>query len=262
MNVADIVRQTLRPLSERGSGEIRGPSGVNVHEAERAVSMLLGGLLVANGIKRRSVGGTVAALAGGELLRRGVTGHSNLYQKLKLHTAGGRNLPRAKPKTDELLITRAITIGKPADELYQLWRDPQTMRRIMEEFADITIKDEKHSHWSVRGPMDRRIEWDSEITEEHPGERIRWQTMPGAEVPNDGVVEFRPAPSNRGTEVLLRMRFHPPTPVPSEGVMKLLGFVPKQIAYKVLWRLKALAETGDIPSIKNQPAGRNDGRDR
>ena len=72
MNVADIVKQTLRPLSERGSGEIRGPSGVNVHKAERAVSMLLGGLFVANGIKRRSVGGTVAALAGGELLRRGV----------------------------------------------------------------------------------------------------------------------------------------------------------------------------------------------
>jgi uncharacterized membrane protein len=245
-----------------GAERYAGLLGFNVNEVERAVSMLLGGLLVASGIKRRSVGGAVAALAGGQLLRRGVTGHSTLYQKLNLHTAGGRDLSRARAKTDELSITRAVTVGKPADELYRLWREPQTMVRIMEEFADISVKDEKRSHWSVRGPLGRRIEWDYEVTEEHPGERIRWQTMPGAEVPNDGVVEFRPALGDRGTEVLLRMRFHPAMPVPSEGVMKLLGFVPKQIAYKALWRFKALAETGDIPSIKNQPAGRNDGRDR
>jgi uncharacterized membrane protein len=135
------------------------------------------------------------------------------------------------------------------------------MPRIMEEFADITIKDETHSHWSVRGPMNKRIEWDSEIVEEQAGQRIRWQTQPGAELPNEGSVEFRPAPGEWGTEVMLRMRFQPQVNLPSEGLMKLLGFVPKQMAYKALWRLKALAETGDIPSIKNQPACRNDGRD-
>jgi hypothetical protein len=49
--------------------------------------------------------------------------------------------------------------------------------------------------------------------------------------------------------------------MPVNGAMKLLGFIPKQMAYKALWRFKALAETGQIPSIKGQPAGRNGGRD-
>jgi uncharacterized membrane protein len=109
--------------------------------------------------------------------------------------------------------------------------------------------------------MDRRIEWDSDIVEEHAGRMLRWQTREGAELPNEGSVEFRPAPGNRGTEVHLRVKFMPRGGMPAAGAMKMLGFIPKQVAYKALWRFKALAETGQIPSIKGQPAGRDGGRD-
>jgi hypothetical protein len=98
---------------------------------------------------------------------------------VNLHTTGGRSLPKAKTNAKELAIT-------PAEVHYQLWRDRRTMPHHMEEFAAITIKDEKRSHWNVRGPLDRRIEWDSEITEQSPGKRIRRQAMSQAEAPNDG----------------------------------------------------------------------------
>jgi uncharacterized membrane protein len=241
---------------------MRGPSGVNVNQAERAVSMLLGGLLVASGIRRRSLGGAVVALAGGGLLARGVTGHSTLYQKLGLHTEGGRKIARNRSGRDELDIVCAITIGKPVEELYRAWRDPQVLSRLLGDYGDITMKDEKHLHWCVRGPLDRPIEWDAQVIEERPNQLLRLSTPEGAKLPWEGSVEFRPAPGNRGTEVLLRMKFSPPLRLPGDTAMDLLGFVPRQMALKALWRLKALCETGEIPTIKMQPACRNDGRDR
>lgn len=260
--VVDIVKRTVGGARERGTADMRGPSGVNVNQVERAASMLLGGMLVATGLKRRSLGGAVVALAGGGLLARGVTGHSSLYQKLGLHTEGGRKIMRTRPERDELDIVRAITIGKPADELYRAWRDPKVLSQLLGDYGDITMKDDKHVHWRVRGPLDRPKEWDTEIVEDHPGQMIRWSTPAGAKLPCEGRVEFRPAPGNRGAEVVLRLKFSPPLPLPGETAMELLGFVPKQLALKALWRFKALSETGEIPTIKLQPACRNDGRDR
>jgi uncharacterized membrane protein len=260
--VVDIVKRTVSGARERGAEDMRGPSGINVNQVERAVSMLLGGMLVASGIKRRSVGGAVVALAGGGLLARGVTGHSTLYQKLGLHTEGGRKIARTRPGRDELDIVRAITIGKPVDELYRTWRDPNVLSQLLGDYGSITWKDEKHLHWRVHGPLDRPIEWDTEVEEVRPGQMLRWSTPAGAKLPCEGSAEFRPAPGNRGTEVVLRMKFSPPLRLPGDTVMDLLGFVPKQMALKALWRFKALCETGEIPTIKLQPACRNDGRDR
>lgn len=260
--VVDIVKRTVGGARERGAEDMRGPSGINVNQVERAVSMLLGGMLVASGIRRRSLGGAVAALAGGGLLARGVTGHSTLYQKLGLHSEGGRKIPMARRARSEFDIVRAMTIGKPAEELYRLWRDPKVQAQLLADYGEITMKDDKHAHWRVRGPLDQPIEWDTEIVEERPGQMLRWRTAAGAKLPCEGSVEFRPAPGNRGTEVVLRMKFSPPVRAPGGTVMDLLGFVPKQMALKVLWRLKALSETGEIPTIKLQPACRNDGRDR
>jgi uncharacterized membrane protein len=257
MNAVEMMRRGLR-----GAGDIRGPSGINVSQVERALSVVVGGMLVAGGLRRRSLGGMAAALAGGELLRRGITGHSILYQKVGLHTVGGRALPRSRKQTDEMQITRAITIGKPADELHRMWRDPQVLPQLMAHFADVSVSADGRMHWAVRGPMERRIEFDTELVEDRPGELMRWRAPAGAPLLNEGSVQFRPAPGARGTEVVLQLRFSPPGGTVGKTAMKVLGFIPKQVAYKTLWRLKALAETGEIPSIINQPAARYDGRDR
>jgi uncharacterized membrane protein len=260
--VKEFVRRRTEGTDQRGAGDVRGPSGINVNQVERTLSAILGGVLMATGLRRFSLGGAMTAIAGGELLRRGITGHCNVYQKLNLHTAGGRRLEGDRAQTDETLITRAITIGKPADELYRLWRDPQMQRRMMEDFGEVTMSDPDHAHWTVRLPMGRRIEWDTQVVEDRPSEFLRWQAPPDSEMPIEGSVQFRPAPRDWGTEVVLQVRFGPPGGLPASGPLKLLGILPKQMAYKALWRFKSLAETGDIQSIKNQPAGRNDGRDR
>jgi uncharacterized membrane protein len=85
---------------------------------------------------------------------------------------------------------------------------------------------------------------------------VRWKSVDGAPLPNEGSVRFHPAPGDWGTEVTLRFRFALPGGPLGNTVAKRLGIVPRMLAEKALRRFKSLAETGEIPRLKHNPAAR------
>lgn len=52
---------------------------LNITREERWASAIAGGLLIAAGIRTKSVARPFLILAGADLIRRGLTGHSNFY---------------------------------------------------------------------------------------------------------------------------------------------------------------------------------------
>jgi uncharacterized membrane protein len=154
---------------------------------------------------------------------------------------------------------RSITIGRSADELYRLWRDPRNLSQIMGHIGAVSAQSAERTHWSVHAPVGRNIEWDTEIVEDRPGELLRWQSLADADVPNEGALRFRAAPRDWGVEVTLRVSFDPPGG--ALGKAALLGDLPETLVGKALRRFKSLAETGEIPTIEHQPAARDGGRD-
>src|SRR4051812_47539323 len=74
-------------LATTGPRRVDSSSSKNVSESERAVSAVIGGLLVASGIKRRGLGGLALAVVGAELVRRGTTGHCMLYDAIGFSSA-------------------------------------------------------------------------------------------------------------------------------------------------------------------------------
>ena len=163
---------------------------------------------------------------------------------------------RAEPE-----VERSITIGKPADELYQRWRDPGTLARIMGDFAAVHASGDGHMHWKVEGPLGRTFEWDSEAVGDRPSESTGWRSLPGASIANEGSVRFHEAPTGRGTVVTLRFRLDPPGGALGDAALDLLGTTPLDvIADGVLRRFKSLVETGEIPTTERQPAARADTR--
>ena len=94
----------------------------------------------------------------------------------------------------------AVTINRPAEELYAFWRDFTNLPKFMENIVAVTCADDQRSHWVINGPTGE-VEWDCEITEDEPGRRISWASLPDASVDNAGTVEFKLAPEGRGTEV-------------------------------------------------------------
>ncbi|WP_439628587.1 SRPBCC family protein [Gemmata sp.] len=231
------------------------PSGVNLGDAERVASALVGGVLALLGLARRSPGGGAAAVAGGGLLYRGLTGHCHLYGALGVNTAEGQS-------TGPVEVRRSITVDRPADELYRLWRDPQTPARVFGSFADVAPVDPTRARWTVRLPLGRTLTWETSVTEDRPGKVIRWESTEGEPVRNSGEITFGPSlsPLEKGTVVTLRVQFEPPGGAAGAGLVKLLGIVPDQLAGKSLKYFRSLAETGEIPTTDRQPAARPDPR--
>lgn len=68
----------------------RGHScAINVGDGERTISAVAGGFVLLYGLSKLSLSTIVAAVAGGALLYRGLTGHCSAYQALDISTAGG-----------------------------------------------------------------------------------------------------------------------------------------------------------------------------
>ena len=155
----------------------------------------------------------------------------------------------------------AVTIGRPADELRSLWVDPGTQSRIWTHFAEVTPLDDRTADWVARGPAGGEYRWRTELAGAGSDD-IRWSALDGADVPNTGRLVFRPAPGDRGTELHLDVRFDPPGGAVGEAIGKLFHIAPTEIVRTALYRFRALALTGEIPTTDPQPAARHGGTDR
>lgn len=155
----------------------------------------------------------------------------------------------------------AVTIGRSPEDLRALWRRPDVQSRIWAHFADVTPDEDGGAAWVAKGPAGGEYRWSTRI-EEGADAALRWSTLDGADVPNAGTLVFRPAPGDRGTEAHLTVRFDPPGGVVGEALGKLFHIVPREIVQTVLYRFRALALTGEIPTTDPQPAARRGGADR
>src|SRR5437762_12187654 len=64
------------------------------------------------------------------------------------------------------LIGRTVTINRPRAELYEYWRDFAKLPSFMDNVERVEVIDAKRSHWVVKAPAGRTVEWDAVITEE------------------------------------------------------------------------------------------------
>ena len=147
---------------------------------------------------------------------------------------------------DTIEIKTALTVGRSPAEVYRFWRDFDNLPRFMSHLEAVRITGERTSHWKAKAPIGMTVEWDAEIIEDRPNELIVWQSLEKADVENSGSVRFAPAPGNRGTEIILEMRFHPPGGVIGAKLAKLFDEVPKTQMLNDLRRFKQVMETGEV----------------
>lgn len=146
----------------------------------------------------------------------------------------------------DTLISRTVTINRPRAELFAWWRDFANLARVMENVERIEVLDARRSHWVVKAPGGKTVEWVSSITEEQDGAFIAWASEPGAGVPNSGRIDFRDAQANRGTIVTATILYDPPSGTIGKLIAKMFQREPAIQARRDLRRFKQLMETGEI----------------
>ena len=233
---------------------------VNITQAERIISAVGGGLLLASGLKKGSVGGIAMALIGGDLLRRAITGHSYLY-----HAAGIRTAPKGQgrdtisvPYELGIRVDRCINIARPRHEIYRFWNDFSNLSRFMDNVISVQDLGDDRSHWVVRGPAGRTVEWDAVIHNSKENEMIAWRTLPGSDVDHAGSVWFRDASDGQGTEVRVELQYNPPAGAIGALVASMWGAEPTQQIRSDLFRLKQLLESGVAQSLESERRDRVD----
>lgn len=226
----------------------------NISEPEQYLSLAAGAGLTILGIRRGGGAGFAIAAAGIALLERGATGHCRLFDALGVSTDGGEFYAEEHSfDPDEAMhVDHIVTIGRSRDELYSAWRDFASLPQFMDHLESVEVLSNTRSRWTTKGPAGKRFEWEAEIIEDVPVQRITWETAGDADVDHQGRVEFRDAPPGRGTEVRVALAYDAPGGQLGRGIAYLMGRSPYQQVRTALHRFKQKMEIGHIVSSERR----------
>lgn len=225
----------------------------NITDGERWGSMAAGMAMALYGVSRRSAPGLVVAGLGALLLRRGVSGHCDIYAMLGRNTAeSGTDTRQALSGSRGVLVEEAVTIERSADELYRFWRRLENLPRFMRHLESVERVTDTLSRWTAIAPGGMAVEWNAEIINEVPGRVIGWRSLEGADVVSAGSVNFEA--SGLDTRVRVRLQYSPPGGKAGATVAWLLG---RDLATELrtdLGTLKQLVESREPSQLPNGDA--------
>jgi len=218
----------------------RAAAPTNVGAVERMISAFGGAGLVAYGLSRGSWTGLGLAALGGSLLYRGFSGHCMAYQALGVNTAEHGEEEHSVIHNG-IKIDRSIVVARPADELYQLWRDLERLPTFMRHLQSVDVLDRDRSHWVASGPMGLRVEWDAEVFNERAGELIAWRSLEDSDIATAGSVRFERVPG--GTRIRVQLSYEVLGSRAATAIASMFGESPDTQVEEDLRRFKAYAES-------------------
>jgi uncharacterized membrane protein len=133
-------------------------------------------------------------------------------------------------------ITESVDVAVPVRTAYDQWTQFEEFPRFMEGVEKVTQTDDTHLHW-VAEFGGKREEWNAEITEQAPDQRVAWAARSGKG--NAGVVTFDRLNDDE-TRVTVQMDWQPEGAL--ENVGTALGFDDRQVS-KDLGRFKEMIES-------------------
>jgi uncharacterized membrane protein len=120
-------------------------------------------------------------------------------------------------------IEKSIEVDAPLSAVYNQWTQFEEFPRFMEGVREIRQLDDKRLHWKaeIAGKIK---EWDAEIFEQIPDQRIAWRCTTGAK--NSGMINFFPVGTST-TRLTLSLNYEPEGAV--EKVGNALGIVSSRV---------------------------------
>ena len=120
-------------------------------------------------------------------------------------------------------VRESIDVNVPISIAYNQWTQFEEFPRFMEGVKSVTQQDNTRLHWvaEVNGTTK---EWDAQITEQIPDERVAWASVDGAS--NTGIVTFQRLDENT-TRVDVEMDVEPEGAVESAGAA--MGFLGRSV---------------------------------
>ena len=117
-------------------------------------------------------------------------------------------------------IEKSVQVDVPVATAYDQWTQFESFPQFMEGVESVKQLDDKRLHWKAEiGGVTR--EWDAEIVDQVPDERITWRAVEGTR--NQGTVSFTEDQLSKTTQVTLHLEYEPEGAVEKTGdVLKIV----------------------------------------
>ena len=149
-------------------------------------------------------------------------------------------------------IEKSIEVAQPVNVVYNQWTQFEDFPQFMEGVKEVRQLDDKRLHWKAEVGGETE-EWDAEIFEQIPDQRIAWRSIGGTK--NSGMVNFQPLGANE-TRVTVNVNYDPESP--KEKIGSALGVLNARVSGD-LKRFKEFIEQRGAPtgSWRGEIHGRN-----
>jgi uncharacterized membrane protein len=110
-------------------------------------------------------------------------------------------------------VEESVEVNVPVSTAYNQWTQFEEFPKFMEGVESVTQVDDTHLRW-VAEIGGQRHQWEAEITEQKPDQRIAWRALDGHY--NSGTVVFEPIDGGR-TRITVVMEHE------TDGLVETLG---------------------------------------
>jgi uncharacterized membrane protein len=119
-------------------------------------------------------------------------------------------------------VHETIEVEAPVEVVFHYWSNFENFSSFMSNIEEVKMTDQDTSHWRVKGPLGKSVEFDARTTEMNPNRGIGWNTT-GGEVMTSGEVRFEEVAPGR-TRVDVTMNYaDPPGGAVGETVANILS---------------------------------------
>jgi uncharacterized membrane protein len=120
-------------------------------------------------------------------------------------------------------VQKSIDVNAPVNSVYNQWTQFEDFPAFMEGVKEVRQLDDSHLHWCAE-VAGKDVEWDAEITEQIPDQRIAWRSVDGTQ--NAGIVSFHKL-NDGSTRVMVQMDYDP------EGLIENAGDAMGLLSHRV-----------------------------
>lgn len=141
-------------------------------------------------------------------------------------------------------VRESIEVQAPAEDVFRYWSNFENFPTFMSNVEEVRMTGPDTSHWQVKGPLGKSVQFDAKTTEMDPGRGIGWNTVEG-EVMTSGEARFEEvAPGRTRVEVVMNYS-DPPGGAVGEAVANVLSN-PERNLQQDLENFARIVERGEL----------------
>jgi uncharacterized membrane protein len=145
-------------------------------------------------------------------------------------------------------------VQAPVEDVFRYWSNFENFPTFMSNVEEVRMTGPDTSHWRVKGPLGKSVQFEAKTTEMDPGRGIGWNTIEG-DVMTSGEARFEEVAPGR-TRIDVTMNYSdPPGGAVGEAVANAL-FNPERNLREDLQNFAKIVERGELGGADAQTPSR------